>query len=128
MALNQTVIDSILGAKSRWHSNEISDSEFSDIIAKCLNWDIDNYVVSDSERGGIVVTRGCIENQPAIIFVTSGAYSIGELVNISAGYAYQADIEWGLVAGVDKLVLFNSRWLKFGRWSNEWCSFGCARQ
>jgi len=115
MVQEEVNIQNLLDIRERWISNDIDGADFSRLLADCLSWDTEDYnLYKESEE--ISITRGCIEGQPAIVFAARANGSSHELLNLVANYSYQANIEWGVVMDHDKIMVFNSHWLKFGDW------------
>jgi type I restriction-modification system DNA methylase subunit len=85
-------------------------------IAEALDWTTDSAWISTNQfrLNSTVISKGFIGPQPAALFSveTNGNHSI----NDAALYAYHASIPWGLVASSERLIIFNSHWIRQNNW------------
>lgn len=96
----------------------IAAAEVARLVAGSLQWPSqDLRARSTNWHGGeATVTKAQIGSQPGAIFMGSAEFQTTDLLECAAFYAYHASVEWGLVAGREAMLVFNSHWLRRGSW------------
>lgn len=110
-------IENILAAKEKWMSKDILGPTFSEQVARSLFWQIDETLTeSVSTELPFDITKGYIDDQPAVLFAALGSNNSNDDINKIATYTYHLNIEWLIVLKSSGITIYNSHWLKFGTW------------
>jgi type I restriction-modification system DNA methylase subunit len=94
------------------------DVPLSERVAGALGWQsrATRHERLTTSQGVLTVTQGYLGPRAAAIFVADGANAPQRLLRDAAQFAYHSSVQWGVVADVDRAVVFNSHWIRGEEW------------
>src|ERR1039457_4208220 len=116
--MNQPAVNNLIEFGRAFREGAVPSTEVVSRLGGALRWPWPKAIVRREPRRGISTEIGrlLLAGETAAVVSAHRDKPSEELFHTIASFAYQTSVEWGVIANLDHLVVFNSHWLKRNRW------------
>src|ERR1017187_3378850 len=116
--MDHTAINNLIEFGRAFRKGAVPPADVVSRLGDALQWHSSEATVRRETRRGISTEIGrlLLAGETAAVVSAHRDQPSETLFHTIASFAYQTSVEWGVIANLDHLVVFNSHWLKRNRW------------